>query len=275
MEGSRAPWLTRTPAPDASPAGSPSSPAAPRASAWPPPAASSPTAPASSSATSTRRRSTPSPTSWATPSPRSRCDVTVEDDVGRAGRRSPSSASAASTSPSPTPAPPRSPRSSTSTWREWSRVLDVNLTGPFLTIKHAGRRMDRGGSIIATASLNAVQSGNGMGAYCVSKAGVAMLVEVAAIELGPKGHPRQRRRPRPRRHHADRGRVRHPGRRRRVRGEHACSAATPSPTRSPTWWPSWRPTRPASSPGRCTWSTAAPHTKRYPDIPARIADLGG
>jgi NAD(P)-dependent dehydrogenase (short-subunit alcohol dehydrogenase family) len=32
-----------------------------------------------------------------------------------------------------------------------------------------------------------VQSGNGMGAYCVSKAGVAMLVEVAAIELGPQG----------------------------------------------------------------------------------------
>lgn len=70
---------------------------------------------------------------------------------------------------------------------EWSRVLDVNLTGPMLTIKHAARRMQRGGSIIATASLNAVQAGNGMGAYCVSKAGVAMLVEVAALELGPAG----------------------------------------------------------------------------------------
>lgn len=70
---------------------------------------------------------------------------------------------------------------------EWSRVLDVNLTGPMLTIKHAARRMERGGSIIATASLNAVQAGNGMSAYCVSKAGVAMLVEVAAIELGPAG----------------------------------------------------------------------------------------
>lgn len=70
---------------------------------------------------------------------------------------------------------------------EWSRVLDVNLTGPMLTIKHAARRMERGGSIVATASLNAVQAGNGMGAYCVSKAGVAMLVEVAAIELGPAG----------------------------------------------------------------------------------------
>ena len=35
-----------------------------------------------------------------------------------------------------------------------------------------------------TASLNAVQAGPGMGAYCASKAGVAMLVQVAALELG-------------------------------------------------------------------------------------------
>jgi NAD(P)-dependent dehydrogenase (short-subunit alcohol dehydrogenase family) len=70
---------------------------------------------------------------------------------------------------------------------DWSRVLDVNLTGPFLTIKHAARRMTRGGSIVVTASLNAVQAGVGMGAYCSSKAGVAMLAQVAALELGPAG----------------------------------------------------------------------------------------
>jgi NAD(P)-dependent dehydrogenase (short-subunit alcohol dehydrogenase family) len=70
---------------------------------------------------------------------------------------------------------------------EWSRVLDVNLTGPYLLIKHAARRMGGGGSIVVTASLNAVQAGIGMGAYCASKAGVAMLVEVAALELGPRG----------------------------------------------------------------------------------------
>ncbi len=68
---------------------------------------------------------------------------------------------------------------------QWSRVLDVNLTGPFLTVKHAARRMARGGSIVVTASLNAVQAGVGMGAYCSSKAGVAMLAQVAALELGP------------------------------------------------------------------------------------------
>ena len=70
---------------------------------------------------------------------------------------------------------------------EWSRVLDINLTGPFLMVKHAARQMTDGGSIVVTASLNAVQPGIGMGAYCSSKAGVAMLVEVAALELGPVG----------------------------------------------------------------------------------------
>lgn len=70
---------------------------------------------------------------------------------------------------------------------QWQRVLDVNVNGPFLTIKHAARRMTSGGSIVVTASLNAVQAGIGMGAYCTSKAGVAMLVQVAALELGPAG----------------------------------------------------------------------------------------
>lgn len=70
---------------------------------------------------------------------------------------------------------------------EWSKVLDVNLVGPMLTIKHAARRMADGGSIVVTASLNAVQPGIGMSAYCASKAGVAMLVECAAMELGEQG----------------------------------------------------------------------------------------
>lgn len=70
---------------------------------------------------------------------------------------------------------------------EWRRVLEVNLVGPMLTVKHAARRMPMGGSIVLTASLNAVQPGTGMSAYCCSKAGLAMLAQVAALELGPKG----------------------------------------------------------------------------------------
>ena len=70
---------------------------------------------------------------------------------------------------------------------EWNRVLAVNLTGPYLLIKHAAPRLPAGGSIVVTASLNAVQAGIGMGAYCASKAGVKLLVEVAAMELGSAG----------------------------------------------------------------------------------------
>lgn len=69
---------------------------------------------------------------------------------------------------------------------EWRRVLDVNLTGAFLTVKHASQHLGAGGSIVITASLNAVQPGPGMSAYSASKAAVAMLTEVAALELGPK-----------------------------------------------------------------------------------------
>jgi NAD(P)-dependent dehydrogenase (short-subunit alcohol dehydrogenase family) len=69
---------------------------------------------------------------------------------------------------------------------EWRRVLEVNLVGPMLTIKHAARRMPAGGSIVLTASLNAVQPARGMSAYCCAKAGLAMLAEVAALELGPR-----------------------------------------------------------------------------------------
>jgi len=67
---------------------------------------------------------------------------------------------------------------------EWRRVVDLNLNGAFLTVKHGGRRAADGGSIILIASLNAVQPAEGMAAYCAAKAGVAMLAKVAAMELG-------------------------------------------------------------------------------------------
>ena len=70
---------------------------------------------------------------------------------------------------------------------EWQRVLDVNLTGTFLVLKHAGRRMAAGGAITSLSSLNGRQPGAGMAAYCTAKAGVSMLTQVAALELGPKG----------------------------------------------------------------------------------------
>jgi 3-oxoacyl-[acyl-carrier protein] reductase len=69
----------------------------------------------------------------------------------------------------------------------WMKVIEVNLVGPLLTMKHAAPHMGAGGSIVLTASLNAVQPAVGMSAYCCSKAALVMLAQVAAMELGPRG----------------------------------------------------------------------------------------
>lgn len=67
---------------------------------------------------------------------------------------------------------------------EWRSIIDLCLTGVFLTIKHGGRAMRDGGSIITIPSLNALQPAAGMGAYCAAKAGAVALTRVAAMELG-------------------------------------------------------------------------------------------
>jgi len=69
---------------------------------------------------------------------------------------------------------------------EWKRIIDLCLTGVFLTLKHGGLAISDGGSIINIASLNAIQPSLGMSAYCAAKAGVAMLTQVAAMELGSR-----------------------------------------------------------------------------------------
>lgn len=70
---------------------------------------------------------------------------------------------------------------------EWKAILDLCLTGVFVTVKHAAGAMHDGGSIITIASLNATQPSAGMSAYCTAKAGVVMLTKVAAMELGSRG----------------------------------------------------------------------------------------
>ncbi|WP_040841377.1 SDR family NAD(P)-dependent oxidoreductase [Nocardia brevicatena] len=70
---------------------------------------------------------------------------------------------------------------------KFRRVVDVCLTGAFLVVKHAARAMSAGGVIISLSSLNARQPGTGMAAYCSAKAGLAMLTQVAALELAPRG----------------------------------------------------------------------------------------
>lgn len=70
---------------------------------------------------------------------------------------------------------------------EWRRVLDTNLTGSWLTMRAVARAMveaGSGGSIVAVSSISGTVADRDMGAYCVSKAGLDMLVRVAAVEWG-------------------------------------------------------------------------------------------
>ena len=53
-------------------------------------------------------------------------------------------------------------------------------------MKHAGRQLREGGSLVSITSLNARLAAPGMSAYCAAKAGLAMLTQVAALELGPR-----------------------------------------------------------------------------------------
>ena len=69
---------------------------------------------------------------------------------------------------------------------DFAEVLRVNLIGPWLMVKHAGKVMadaGRGGAIILTASVAGIRSGAGGPAYSASKAGVINLAQVSAQQL--------------------------------------------------------------------------------------------
>jgi 3-oxoacyl-[acyl-carrier protein] reductase len=69
---------------------------------------------------------------------------------------------------------------------QFRAVVDVCLIGAFIVIKHAGRHLRDGGSLVSLTSLNARLAAPGMSAYCAAKAGLAMLTEVAALELAAR-----------------------------------------------------------------------------------------
>ena len=70
---------------------------------------------------------------------------------------------------------------------EWRRVIDANLTGPFLVTKAAIPHMPEGGSIINVVSGVSVEGRAGWGAYSVSKFGVEGLTQILAAELEERG----------------------------------------------------------------------------------------
>jgi NAD(P)-dependent dehydrogenase (short-subunit alcohol dehydrogenase family) len=67
------------------------------------------------------------------------------------------------------------------------KILDTNLKGVFRGCKAVAPQMEKqgGGKIINIASIAGLRPGPGMGLYGISKAGVIMLTQVLAVELGP------------------------------------------------------------------------------------------
>lgn len=72
---------------------------------------------------------------------------------------------------------------------DWQRVLDINLTGYLLTTQaFAPGMVERGaGSLVHVASIASRNPQPGSGAYSASKAGVSLMSQQLAYELGPSG----------------------------------------------------------------------------------------
>jgi NAD(P)-dependent dehydrogenase (short-subunit alcohol dehydrogenase family) len=66
---------------------------------------------------------------------------------------------------------------------EWRKVLEANLTGPFLLTKSTIPHMPEGGSIINVTSGVSIKGRACWGAYSVSKFGIESLTQILAAEL--------------------------------------------------------------------------------------------
>jgi len=77
---------------------------------------------------------------------------------------------------------------------EWQRVIEVNLTGTFLTAKHVITQMldqepidGERGSIVTIASIEGLEGTAGGSSYNASKGGVVILTKNLAIDYGRRG----------------------------------------------------------------------------------------
>lgn len=71
---------------------------------------------------------------------------------------------------------------------EWRRVMAINLDGAFLTLASSLRAMaGKSGSVVVVASTTGIKPVAGIGPYGVSKAAVAHMARIAAVENARKG----------------------------------------------------------------------------------------
>lgn len=71
--------------------------------------------------------------------------------------------------------------------KDWDFVINVNLNGAFLCVKHAARHMlvNKRGSMVVISSRSGKRGGLWNHAYCASKFGVIGLVQCVALDLAP------------------------------------------------------------------------------------------
>ena len=69
----------------------------------------------------------------------------------------------------------------------FEHIIDTNLKGYFILSKLVGKIMrdQQSGNIINISSSGGVSPAEGLGAYCISKAGINMLTKQMAMEMGP------------------------------------------------------------------------------------------
>lgn len=74
-------------------------------------------------------------------------------------------------------------------YERWQRVMEVDVSGTFLSCRAAAARMigTGTGSIVTIGSTSAILPRIGQSAYCVAKAGVAAFTKVLALELAGSG----------------------------------------------------------------------------------------
>ncbi|MBT2801072.1 SDR family oxidoreductase [Halomonas sp. ISL-56] len=71
-------------------------------------------------------------------------------------------------------------------FEQWQRMLNVNLSGVFLTLREGLKQLNDGGRLIAVASTAGLKGYAYVGAYCAAKHGVVGLVRSLAAETATR-----------------------------------------------------------------------------------------
>lgn len=72
-------------------------------------------------------------------------------------------------------------------WTDWRRVMDVNVRGTMLSMKHAAPLLRNGGAIVLTGSVSAHIGTDGYVAYHASKGAILGLMRAASGEFVSRG----------------------------------------------------------------------------------------